>query len=55
MPETIIYKGNQIHKFNDNCYVAYVMDRYGDIENYETKSLEKAKAFIDRHKKGLDD
>lgn len=53
MPEIIIYKGNQIHKFSHCCYVAYVMDRYGDIEDYETESLEKAKAFIDRHKKGI--
>lgn len=55
MPEIIIYKGNQIHKFNESCYVAYVMDRYGDIEEYETVSLEKAKAFVDHHKKGFVD
>lgn len=52
MPEVIIYRGNQIHKFNENCYVAYVMDRYEDIEDYEVHSLEAAKAVIDKHIKG---
>lgn len=52
MPEVIIYRGNQIHKFNENRYVAYVMDRYEDIEDYEVHSLEAAKAVIDKHIKG---
>lgn len=52
MPEVIIYRGNQIHKINDNCYIAYVMDRYGDIEDYQRNTLNEAKAVIDRHLKG---
>jgi len=49
MPEVIIYRGNQIHKFNENSYIAYVMDRYGNIEDYERKTLEGAQAVIDNH------
>lgn len=52
MPETIIYRGNQIHKWGEDCYIAYVMDRYGDIEDYTRKTLEDAKAVIDRHING---
>ena len=55
MPEVIIYRGNQIHKFNENCYVAYVMDRYGDIEDYERQTLEAAKSVIDKHIKGYNE
>jgi len=51
-PEIIIYRGNQIHKWSEDCYIAYVMDRYGDIEDYTRKTLEEAKAVIDRHMKG---
>ena len=52
MPEVIIYKGNQIHKFSDDCYVAYVMHRYEEIENYERATLEAAKEVIDKHTAG---
>lgn len=51
-PEVIIYRGNQIHKWNDGTFTAYVMDRYGDIEDYTRDTLEEAKAVIDRHLKG---
>ena len=51
-PEVIIYRGNQIHKWNDGTFTAYVMDRYGDIEDYTRKTLEEAKAVIDNHMKG---
>lgn len=51
-PEIIIYRGNQIHKLSEDCYIAYVMDRYGDIEDYAKETLEEAKAVIDRHIKG---
>lgn len=51
-PEVIIYRGNQIHKWGEDCYIAYVMDRYGDIEDYTRETLEDAKAVIDRHIKG---
>jgi len=50
--ETIIYKSNQIRKWNDGTYTAYIMDRYGDITEYETNSLEEAKSFIDKNTKG---
>lgn len=52
MPEVIVYRGNQIHKFSEDCYIAYVMDRYGEIEDYERKTLADAQAVIDRHLKG---
>lgn len=51
-PEVIIYRGNQIHKWKDGTFTAYVMDRYGDIEDYTRDTLEEAKAVIDRHIKG---
>lgn len=51
-PEIIIYRGNQIHKWSEDCYIAYVMDRYGDIEDYTRDTLEGAQAVIDRHLKG---
>lgn len=52
MPEIIIYRGNQIHKYSETNFMAFVMDRYGDIESEEVTSLEAAKAVIDRHIKG---
>lgn len=51
-PEIIIYRGNQIHKWDEDCYIAYIMDRYGDIEDYSRKTLEDAKKVIDNHIKG---
>lgn len=48
-PEVIIYRGNQIHKFGEDRYVAYVMDRYGDIDDYEKSTLEEAQEVIDKH------
>ena len=50
--EVIIYRGNQIHKYSETNFMAFVMDRYGDIESEEVNSLEAAKAVIDRHMKG---
>lgn len=51
--ETIIYRGNQIHHYlKEGIYIAYVMDRYGDIQDYERNTLEEAQAVIDRHIRG---
>lgn len=49
MPEVIIYRGNQIHKYSETEFIAFTMDRYGDIESENVNSLEAAKAIIDRH------
>ena len=47
--EVIIYKGNQIHAWKDGKFSAYIMDRYGDIEEYTRNTLDEAKKVIDDH------
>lgn len=47
--EVIIYKGNQIHAWKNGKFSAYIMDRYGDIEEYTKDTLEEAKEIIDKH------
>lgn len=47
--EVIIYRGNQIHAWNNGKFSAYIMDRYGDIEEYTKDTLEEAKQVIDKH------
>lgn len=47
--EVIIYRGNQIHAWSNGKFSAYIMDRYGDIEEYTKDTLEEAKQVIDKH------
>lgn len=47
--EVIIYRGNQIHAWGNGKFSAYIMDRYGDIEEYTKDTLEEAKQVIDKH------
>lgn len=47
--KTIVYRGNQIHLYDDGSASAFVLDRYDDIEEIPCDSLEKAKKAIDRH------
>ena len=47
--ETIIYNDNQIRKWNDGTFSAYVMNDDGDIEEYNCNTLEEAEAFIDKY------
>lgn len=47
--KTIIYKGNQIRKWKDGTYSAYVLNADGDIEEYNRDTLEEAQAVIDKY------
>ena len=47
--EVIIYKGNQIHAWKNGKFSAYIIDRYGDMEEYTRDTLEEAKEVIDKH------
>lgn len=49
--ETIIYKGNQIRKWDDGTFSAYIIDRYGDIEEVNCNTLEEAQRVIENHVK----
>lgn len=41
------YKGNKIIEI-DGTFTAYVFNENGDIDNYDTHSLDAAKSFIDK-------
>jgi len=47
--KTIVYRGNQIHLYDDGSASAFVLDRYDDIEEIPCDSLEQARNAIDRH------
>lgn len=47
--KVVIYRGNQIHVYDDGSASAFVMDRYEDIEEIPCDSLEQARDAIDRH------
>jgi adenine deaminase len=47
--ETIVYRGNQIHVFNDGTILAYVLNTDGDIEEVSCSSIENAMQRIDAH------
>ena len=47
--EVIIYKGNQIHAWKNGKFSAYIMDRYGDMEEYTRDTLDEAKEVIDKY------
>ena len=51
--ETIIYKGNQIRKWSDGTFSAYIaFNNYEDIEEVNCSTLEKAQEVIDKHMEG---
>ena len=45
--ETIVYRDNQIHVFNDGTILAYVLNADGDIEELSCSSIENAMQRID--------
>ena len=47
--ETIVYRDNQIHVFNDGTILAYVLNADGDIEELSCSSIENAMQRIDSH------
>jgi len=54
--ETIIYKGNQIRKWSDGTFSAYIaFNNYEDIEEVNCSTLEKAQEVIDKHMKGQEE
>jgi hypothetical protein len=53
--ETIVYRDNQIHVFNDGTILAYVLNADGDIEEVSCSSIENAKQRIDTHIQYMED
>lgn len=47
--ETIVYKDNRIHVFDDGNVYAYVMNEDGDIEEIHCASVNKAMEAINSY------